>query len=231
MLSDKDSQKHLVRRKRDPKAKFKKWGDSQKLEAVKCWLLTGNLAATAAALDIPLVTLKTWRYSKWWEDTVRDLRTESNMALSARLKRIAAKSLDLVEDRLENGDYVLNNKTGKLMKKPVGIRDLGVITNTTLSNIDKIEGQPQREADTKKAIDQLHLLAQKFEEFSKKKTPVQVTDVIFVENNNAVHEERETGLSGGGEVGEDEIDFETIGASPEDEGSEEDGEGGFSLKR
>lgn len=53
----------------------------------------------------------------------------------------------------------------------------------------------------------------------------------YEEKELAVHEERETGLSGGGEVGEDEIDFETIGASPEDEGSEEDGEGGFSLKR
>jgi hypothetical protein len=72
------------------------------------------------------------------------------------------------------------------MQKPIGIRDLGVITNTTLTHIDKIEGQPSREADTKKAIDQLQLLAQKFEEFSKKKAPVQVTDVIFVSENEKV---------------------------------------------
>ena len=194
MLTDNERLKRLPRKKREISAKGRYWSDSQKLEAVKCWRLTGNLAATAAALNIPLVTVKSWRYSQWWTDLVRDLRQESNIALTARLKKIAAKSLDLVEDRLENGDWVLNNKTGKLMLKPIGVRDLSVITNTTLTHIDKIEGQPQREADTKKTMDQLTLLAQKFEEFSKKKAPVQVTDVIFIpenkENGNPVHEER-----------------------------------------
>lgn len=230
MLSDKESQKHLVRKKRKTTDMRKRWGDSQKLEAVKCWLLTGNLAATAAALDIPLVTLKVWRYSQWWDDAVRDIRSENNMALTARLKKIAARSLDLVEDRLENGDWVLNNKTGKLMQKPIGIRDLGVITNTTLTHIDKIEGQPSREADTKKAIDQLQLLAQKFEEFSKKKAPVQVTDVIFVENDDAVYEKRKEGLSGGGTVGEDESSSQSPRQGSTDEEPESHGESRESVQ-
>ena len=229
MLTDSERLKTKVKKKRDISAKGKSWGDSQKLEAVKCWLITGNLQATAAALNIPHVTLKSWRYSQWWADTVADLRTENNLQLTHRLKKIAAKSLDLVEDRLENGDWVLNNKTGKLMQKPVGIRDLGVITNTTLTHIDKIEGVPQREADTKKAIDQLHLLAQKFEEFSKKKAPVQVTDVIFVENDNAVYDERETKLQERESMGEGDI--EAIGQGSEDESPEEDGEVRFSLQR
>lgn len=187
MLTD-SNRKYLKRVKRDPQAKGKYWGDSQKLEAVKCWMLTGNMAATAAALDIPLVTVKHWRYSKWWDDLVSQIRQENNMALTARLKKIAAKSLDLVEDRLENGDWILNNKTGKLVQKPVGIKDLGNITNMSLVHVDKIEGSPQREADTKKAIDQLSLLALKFEEFSKKKAPVNVTDVIYVTEESSIAE-------------------------------------------
>lgn len=168
----------------------KHWGDTQKLEAVKCWLLTGNLMSVAAALGIPYVTLKHWRYSKWWAQAVMDLKSENNMKLTARLREIAGKSLDLMQDRLNEGDWIINSKTGKLVRKPVGARDLNVITNTMLSNVDKLEGAPEREADNKKALDQLTILAQKFEEFAKKKKPVQVTDVIFVEEKNAIHEER-----------------------------------------
>lgn len=168
----------------------KHWGDAQKLEAVKCWLLTGNLMSVAAALGIPYVTLKHWRYSKWWAQAVMDLKSENNMKLTARLREIAGKSLDLMQDRLNEGDWIINSKTGKLVRKPVGARDLNVITNTMLSNVDKLEGAPEREADNKKALDQLTILAQKFEEFAKKKKPVQVTDVIFVEEKNAIHEER-----------------------------------------
>jgi len=172
----------------------KHWGDAQKLEAVKCWLLTGNLMSVAAALGIPYVTLKHWRYSKWWAQAVMDLKSENNMKLTARLREIAGKSLDLMQDRLNEGDWIINSKTGKLVRKPVGARDLNVITNTMLSNVDKLEGAPEREADNKKALDQLTILAQKFEEFAKKKKPVQVTDVIFIpenkENGHSIHEER-----------------------------------------
>lgn len=180
-----------ARKNRPVSLKNHRWGDAQKLEAVKCWLITGNLAATAAALAIPLVTLKSWRYSDWWSTMVRDLKQQDSMALTARLKNIAAKSLDLVEDRLENGDWILNQKTGKLEQKPINIRDLAVISNNSITHITKLEESIEKETDSKKALDQLTILAQKFEEFAKKKAPVQVTDVIYIEDSNAIHEKRE----------------------------------------
>ena len=190
MISDYEytKKKNIVQKPRKASETRRWYSDSQKLEAVKCWLICGSITQTAAALNIPLPTLKEWRYSRWWQEIATDLRSEDNMQLTARLKKIAAKSLDLVEDRLENGDWVLNQKTGKLMQKPVNLRDLGVISNSTIQNIGKLEDKPQQEQDNKKVVDQLTLLAKKFEEFSKAKRPVQVTDVIFVENDNAIHD-------------------------------------------
>lgn len=204
MLSDNERIKNIRSKKSRLPSKKGWYSDSQKMEAVKCWLITGNLTQTAATLNIPLVTLKSWRYSEWWAELVADIRSEDSMKLSARLKKIAAKSLDLTEDRLENGDWVLNQKTGALIRKPVGVRDLNLVSTSAINHIDKLEGHTEERADTKKVTDQLVLLAQKFEEFAKAKRPVQVTDVIFVENDNAVYEEREEGLQGGEELGEDE---------------------------
>lgn len=159
----------------------RRWSDSQKLEAAKAWLICGNLAQTAASLNIPLVTLKSWRYSSWWDDMIADLKTESSLKLNNRLKNIATKSLDLLEDRLQNGDYIFNQKTGELIRKPVVAREINAVARTSLEAVRQMEKDEIYKVNQEKQQSQLELLAERFEAFAKKIKPVQVTDVIYHE--------------------------------------------------
>lgn len=184
-----------------PPKKGKLYPDSKKLEAVKLWLLTGNLVHTAAFLNIPHPTLRQWRYTEWWKDLVEELRQEETIELSNRLKRLAEKSMTVLEDRLENGDFVL--KDGELVRKPVNLRDTTLALNSVHDRRQRMLDKRDDKQDNKQQIDRLAALAAKFEEIAGKRQPIQVTDVVFgVEH--AVHDQREEGLQEGVSLGAQE---------------------------
>lgn len=115
----------------------KRWSDEQKIEAVKTVMILGNVSHASAALKIPDCTLRDWRRTQWWKDLESELRSETNLQLSARLTKIVERSLDVVGDRLENGDFVVT-KFGGVVRKPVSMRDAHVVAKDMIDKADKL---------------------------------------------------------------------------------------------
>lgn len=182
--------------KTKPKRQGKLYKDSQKLEAVKLWLLTGNLMHTAAALNIPHPTVRAWRYSDWWTKIADELRTEDQIQLSNKLKAIAEKSLEIMADRLQNGDYIFNRFTGEMERKPVSLRDTTTAFNSIQDRKMKLDDKPKDDAQNKQVMDRLSALAQKFEEIANKRQPIQVTDVVYAIHEGEAEPSRESGVQG-----------------------------------
>lgn len=179
MLSDAPQFRKTRVKKRnleDTKARF---SDSQKLEAAKLWLVLGNNTIVAATLGIPLSTLTNWKAQNWWKNLVQDLRHESSIKLSNRLKSIVDKSFNLVEDRLENGDFIYDQKTGELRRKPMLGKDAARIASDFLDKAIKMDSKPREEENV--VLGRLEDLAQRFESLALKKTPIVVTDIMFQE--------------------------------------------------
>ena len=204
MLTDSSKLKTVKSPKKRVNDTQRWYSDSQKLEAVKLWLLTGNLAHTAAALNLPGPTLRNWRYSDWWKDLVEELKAEENIQLNNRLKIIAEKSMMVLEDRLDKGDWIFNRQTGELERKPVSLRDTTQAFNSLHDRRQRLLETPRDKEDNKQVVDRLAALAAKFEEIAGKKQPIQVTDVIFAEDKNALHEGRQEGLPSGVSLGAQE---------------------------
>lgn len=125
MLSDSE-------RKKDKKSKRirsiaaetnRQWADSQKMEAIQSYLLLGNLALTSRILGIPEITLRVWKTTQWWKDAVAEIKSQEKVELSAKMKKIVGASLAVVEDRLVNGDFQFDQKTGEVIRKPVNMKD------------------------------------------------------------------------------------------------------------
>lgn len=152
------------------------WGDSQKIEAVKLYMITGNLTATAAALDIPRDTLRKWKYSSWWGEVEKELKQQNSIVLSNKLKSIVDKALDITMDRLENGDFVYDQKKGELIRKPVVMRDAAQVANTLLEKRMRIEDKPVVEEQQQKINDRLLALAEAFKNMANKTRVVEVID-------------------------------------------------------
>lgn len=179
MLTDSSFKGRKSPKKRTALQKGKFYSDSQKMELVKLWLVTGNLSASAVALDIELKTAQYWRYSQWWEDLCKEIRAENRIQLSSKLRNIANKALDVTADRLENGDFVLNNRTGQIVRKPVNANIAHKIASDLVDKTEKLDKLPTESLGNEKVLDTLAKLAAKFEEFANRKKIVHVTDVVM----------------------------------------------------
>ena len=180
MLSDHVHLKNTKVTKRKPNDLHQRYSDAQKLEAAKLYLVIGNNLQVAATLGINLPALMYWKKQKWWKDLLEDLRREDSIQLSSRLKDIAKKSFNLVEDRLENGEFIYDQKLGRLIRKPMLGKDAARIASEFLDKALKIDTKPREEEDA--VIGRLEDLAKKFEELAGKKSPIQVTDVVYIED-------------------------------------------------
>lgn len=154
------------------------YSEKQKIDAVKLWLVTGNLSQTAEALDIPYDTMKGWRYSKWWQDTSAELKSENRLVLSAKLRKIAEKALDRTLESLEKGDETMS-PTGEMVRKQVSAAVASKITVDLLERAEQLENIPE-EGSLQSVNDRLKSLMDNFDKFSKKVRRIEVEDVPFV---------------------------------------------------
>lgn len=201
--------------RRDVDSARKHWSDSQKVEAVKTYLILGSVTLTAGALKIPRETLKYWRTMQWWREIEADLKTEDELQMSSRLKKIVAKSLDLVEDRLEHGNFVFDQKTGDIRRIPVPLKDVQATAIAAITQRDVIATRNYEKLNDGQIENKLEKLAERFAELAAKKI-VQIKDEertieLVEEIDDAVYAEREEGL----QEGERALQFEA-GAEEEE---------------
>jgi transposase len=174
------------------------WSDKQKMEAVNSYLLLGNLALTARLLNIPEITLRVWKATTWWKDLVAEAKLQEKMELSARVKKLVDASMSVVEDRLANGDFQFDQKTGQIIRKPVNMKDAHKVAVDMQNQRDILEKSEKVEQTEEHVEDKLLKLAEKFADMATKKIEQnqdrqRTVDVEDVEEyDSAIHVQRET---------------------------------------
>ena len=186
MLSDDVKNRYMPtpkRRKAGGEGYRRHYSDSQKIEAVTTYIMLGSLKLAAGTLKIPHDTMKLWKKSEWWKEVENDLRIQEDLQLSKRLQNIVNRSLDVVEDRLENGDFIYDQKTGKMRRKPVQMKDAHKISMDMHERHQDLLDRHM--ADTSITTDKIETrladLAKEFARIASKVTsgPVEITEVLF----------------------------------------------------
>lgn len=203
MLSDGSVFKELKSSKnRAVGATMKRWSDRQKIEACTTYfMLGGNLSLTSEKLKIPYETIKTWKKSDWWKELEDDIRREERLTLSTKLRNLMDASLVLVQDRLENGDWIYDQKEGELRRKPVSMKDAGKLAMDAANLRAKMNIQENHTVAAEHIEDRLGKLAKAFADLANGKKletgPVEDIEYIDKEEDDALHEEREERLQDG----------------------------------
>ena len=192
------------------------WSQEARIAAVSQYLVLGNMALVSSITKIPHQLLRSWKQQPWWDEIAAQVRATENIQMDNKLSKIVDKSLDAVLDRVENGEYVYNVKTGTIIRKPVNMKDVAKVSVDMLSKRELLRGNAteRTEQSNVSVADQLKALALEFAKWApqgqiKQQTTIDVESVEILPNGNednedAIHDEREEGLQEGTELGEDE---------------------------
>lgn len=202
------------KKKHEPKAW---WPMEKKIEVVSQWLVLGNMKQVAAMTGVSYDLIRQWKTQGWWKELELEIRQTQNIEMDTKLSKIVDRSLDAVLDRVENGDFIYDQKSGEIRRKPAALRDLHRVSVDTISKRELLRGNAtERKETTQVSInEQLKMLAAEFAKWQTK--PKETIDVEMVEVIDAVHEEREEGL----QEGEREVQLAPGGS--EEAGGEEHG--------
>lgn len=172
------------------------YSDRQKIDAVQTYLMVGNLAETARILNINEVTVRSWKSSDWWHELTEEMKKQDNILLNKKLKSIANKSLELMQERLDQGDWIYDQKTGELRRKPVTLKDATSATTAVLTLQEKLNEKENFSVAQEHIEQKLSKLAEAFTKLSRGERLEAVEDIPFVEEveHDAVHEERKEEL-------------------------------------
>lgn len=157
-----------------------RWPDAVKQEVAKLMLATGNIQLVSATTGVSRDVISAWKKTEWWKELIDSFRYDQGLEVDANMTRIVNSALVAVEDRLENGDMVLNNKTGQIVRKPVSMKDASLVARDLLVRqgaIRKDTGEVSQQKETVKET--LMLLAKEFAKWAKK--PGAGDDIVDVE--------------------------------------------------
>lgn len=153
-----------------------RWSEKKKLEALTTFVSTGSYVMSANQCNIPIETVRTWAKSDWWKERVKEIQNEDYDKLDSKLTKALDKALEQVMDRIENGEYMYDPKTGKTKLMPAKLRDLNTAFNSLMDKRQLIRKQPTKIIEQTSTADQLQKLADQFKEFVTGKVKVETFD-------------------------------------------------------
>lgn len=173
-----------------------------KATAAQLYNQTGNMRLVSDQTGIPYDTLCDWKKSSWWGSIMDEIKIAKKAKQNTKIEELVATSLDLLQERINHGDWILNNKTGELVRKPITLRDMGAVVNALMTRQLQMEEMSERMEHRKETVqDTLNMLAKEFAKMNRTKNKQDAIDVEVKEVDNAIYDERQTGLQeGSGEI-------------------------------
>lgn len=175
------------------------WPEKKRLEAVTTYLATGSMPLTASIINVPQKTIEKWKTMPWWLEKVEQFRDEDTLKLDAKLSKVLAKSLEAVEDRLENGEVHMD-KAGRIHRVPAKLRDVHRVAADLIDRRQVIQktAVPQHER-TQSTEGRLLKLAEAFAQFVHNNVkPEKVVGEVY-ENDPSLPPEYLDAIDRGGE--------------------------------
>jgi hypothetical protein len=168
--------------------------ENKRIEAVTTYLILGKLPLVASTIGVPLATLKAWKTSQWWHDLVAEIQIESDVDLDVKLAKRIDKALELVNDRLDNGDYLYDPKTGSFIRKPVNIRDGWKVASEMIDRRWLLRKQPKDVTSQEEIGAILKNLATEFADMARKRVNEKIIEGEVVDVTESEQTELQEGV-------------------------------------
>jgi hypothetical protein len=144
--------------------------DEVKEQVVATFALIGNCRRVSELTDVNESTIRRWKTEPWWAEMMAKVRVEADEELDGKFNTIIEKAMININDRLENGDYVYNIKTGEVVRKGVSAKESAQVAVMMLDKRQLLRGQPTSRSEKVSVGDRLDSLAKEFKKFASSRT-------------------------------------------------------------
>lgn len=169
---------------RDLYAANGKYTPEQKIETVMAYMVTGTSRKASKLCNVPENTIRWWKsQSSWWQEVMAECRRKKQDELDATFSRIIELGTDGVEDRLINGNTVID-KDGNQYQVPMSGKDIGWILGVIFDKRQLLRGDPTSRVEKVTEQGRLDRLMEHFETMARKVNEKDITNVQYEEITN-----------------------------------------------
>lgn len=159
--------------------------EEKRIEAVTIYAATGHFGRTSELTKLPESLIRQWRKQSWFQELLREIRSENNEKLDAKFTEIVDAALDQLSDRITHGDHVVL-RDGSLVRRPVTAKDLSLVSAINIDKRQLLRGEPTSRSESLGTVEQqtvgrLEKLAETFEQLAKHGRITKVIDVTDAE--------------------------------------------------
>lgn len=132
----------------------------------KVYILTGNFSKASREAQVDINTARHWKKQAWFDQICDLVRTDTQRELDSKFTGLIEESIEALEDRLRNGDFVLT-KAGGQVRIPVRAAQVAQILSVLYEKRSLIRGEPTSRVEKITTEQRLRKLAKRFEELPK----------------------------------------------------------------
>lgn len=145
------------------------YNEEMRIKAACVYAITGSAAKTGEILNIKPGTVRQWKMQPWWQQVIDRIRSEKDDELDVKFTGIIDKTVEQINERLENGDYIYDLKNQELIRKPMGGKEMAVVTSIFMDKRALLREKKQQHSEQSEVMDRLKKLAEEFSGFVKAK--------------------------------------------------------------
>lgn len=156
-------------RVKKPRHSDKWWPDVKKIEVATLYAVLRDSEKINQLTDVPVKVIDSWINEPWFGEIVLKVRKERNEKLDAAITEVLAKGLEIVQDRFENGELMVNRRTGEEYRVPVNVKNVAIVADVFFDKRQLIRGEATTRTETITQEQKLEKLKNNFEKLARSK--------------------------------------------------------------
>lgn len=154
------------------------YSEEMRIKAACVYAVTGSAAETGRILGIKSTTIRQWKMQPWWPQVIERIRSEKDDEIDVKMTAIIDETVAQINDRLKDGDYIYDVRTGELKRKPMGGKEIAVVTSIMIDKRNLIRQRRAVRTEETAVLDRLKNLAKEFAGFVKAKDITKEATVV-----------------------------------------------------
>lgn len=169
------------------------WPDTKKIEAATLYVVLRDFKKVSQLTGIPHKTIELWVVEPWWSEVISRTIKLKNEELDGKITEALDKGLDIVLDRLENGEIFVDRKTGEHRRVPMSTKNTTLGIDILFDKRQLLRGEATTRSETITQEQRLIALKDQFEKLAKSKGINIKSEPIEGEITNELLDEQKPG--------------------------------------